>query len=211
MEKHSGSLDLSPLLSNQRLILHFESNSPTICHLSLRQKMNGLNHLMKTEGLFALKCTTIHAFICFLPLSPSQKKCCVRVCVCVTGHLVPKNKKLTGDVPLISVISPQNSWPPARALAHTQSASISDILAKASAAPTVTVYMCLHASVCVCVAVYPSFFRCFIFAIVFESLLSPFQRPFVAKPFHDQTLRSSDPLFSLSLFNPFHCASIFGL
>lgn len=71
------------------------------------------------------------------------------VCVSVYitgGFLIPE--KLTGDVPLSLVISPpQNSWPPASALAQAQSASISNILSKVSA----VLADCESHSVCVCV------------------------------------------------------------
>lgn len=73
----------------------------------------------------------------------------MRVCVSVYitgGFLIPE--KLTGDVPLSLVISPpQNSWPPASALAQAQSASISNILSKVSA----VLADCESHSVCVCV------------------------------------------------------------
>lgn len=109
----------------------------------------------KQEDLF-----TLRWLLCIVlpPLSISslisQKKLCNACscgCVCVSvyitgGFLIPE--KLTGDVPLSLVISPpQNSWPPASALAQAQSASISNILSKVSA----VLADCESHSVCVCV------------------------------------------------------------
>lgn len=62
------------------------------------------------------------------PSSHRRSSATVWVCVHVRYRGLSSQKGLTGDMPLISVISPKNSWPPASALAHAQSASISNIL-----------------------------------------------------------------------------------
>lgn len=136
----------------------------------------------------------------------SQRQNCTsvwqRVCVC-DCELQGVPKKLTGNVPLIAVISPKQL----ASCLCTQSASISDTLAKVSAAQT----LCVCGSVCLCVYSYVwccLSSRCFI--MWFSSIAFPLFHPLiVTKCICDQTLRSPDPLFSPSLFNLFPVVLLF--
>lgn len=108
----------------------------------------------KQEDLF-----TLRWLLCIVlpPLSISslisQKKLCNAcscgcVCVCLHYGRVSHPRKADGRCATqLGNFPPQNSWPPASALAQAQSASISNILSKVSA----VLADCESHSVCVCV------------------------------------------------------------
>lgn len=154
-----------------------------------------MKRLMKTEKQFTLKCTAIQAFICSPPylLHPvTQEAVCV--CVCVTGNFSPKkaDSRCASHLPNF----PQTAGLlPVRSLLLNQPQSATCSLSCLQPA-------CAHVS-CVRACGSSSSFLLVYYVIVFRILSSPIQPSLVAKPSHDQTPRSSDPLFksrSLSFY-----------